>query len=400
MRTPPNGARATAPRARSLDLSTEPTRVLVVDDDALWPRAVRRTLGITPHFVDCVQSSADALRELERLSYDAIVLDIHLGGAKSGLDLLRLLRERGVRIPVILATGAPCVASAAEAVELGAFRYLTKPITPDTLRRAIDEAVAAGRTLPALAREASEAHRSSRRQLEDTFASALRTLEMAYQPILAVDGRRTVGFEALMRSREPRLRSPGAVIEAAEKLGTTHVLGRRVRRLVADAIPRSDEGATFFVNLHTHDLADADLVDPGAPLSQFARRVVLEVTERASLDSIDDVGSRVRALRALGYRLAIDDLGAGYAGLTSLVEIQPEVVKIDMSLVRAIDQDVVRQRVVLALAGLARSVGAEVVAEGVETRAERDVLVNLGCTYLQGYLLGRPAPAFPTGAWE
>ena len=90
--------------------------------------------------------------------------------------------------------------------------------------------------------------------------------------------------------------------------------------------------ALLFINLHAMELDDDSLISAAAPLSRHAARVVLEVTERAPLEKIRDVTARVAQLRALGYRIAVDDLGAGYAGLTSFAHLEPEVVKVDMSL--------------------------------------------------------------------
>jgi EAL domain-containing protein (putative c-di-GMP-specific phosphodiesterase class I) len=120
------------------------------------------------------------------------------------------------------------------------------------------------------------------------------------------------------------------------------------------------------------------------------------VTERASLTSSPKLTARIARLRKLGFRLAIDDIGAGYSGLTSFTEVQPEIVKIDMSLVRDVHQSALKQRTISALCKLCHESGALVVGEGVETLAERDCLVALGCDLLQGYLIGRPArPACP-----
>ena len=94
-------------------------------------------------------------------------------------------------------------------------------------------------------------------------------------------------------------------------------LGRHIRRNVADAIHDAPTDSLMFVNLHSADLNDAELYSEGSPLSQHARRVVLEITERASLESVKDVQGCMEKLRKLGYRIAVDDLGAGYAGLSS-----------------------------------------------------------------------------------
>jgi EAL domain-containing protein (putative c-di-GMP-specific phosphodiesterase class I) len=125
----------------------------------------------------------------------------------------------------------------------------------------------------------------------------------------------------------------------------------------------------------------------------------LEITERSSLDEVKDVRSRVAALRELGFSIAVDDLGAGYAGLTSFTLLEPEIVKLDMSLVRDVHQNSTKQKVVRSMTALAKDMGVIVVGEGVECKAERDALVDLGCDLLQGFLFARPGRPFPEVTW-
>jgi EAL domain-containing protein (putative c-di-GMP-specific phosphodiesterase class I) len=127
--------------------------------------------------------------------------------------------------------------------------------------------------------------------------------------------------------------------------------------------------------------------------------VILEITERASLAGLDDVQGRVAKLRTLGFRVAVDDLGAGYAGLTSFALLEPEIVKIDMALTRDIDRSPVKQKLVASLTGLCREMNLIIVTEGVETAAERDTLVGLGCDLHQGYLFAKPGRAFPEAVY-
>ena len=131
-----------------------------------------------------------------------------------------------------------------------------------------------------------------------------------------------------------------------------------------------------------------------APLSRVAPRIVLEITERASLADVPELSSRLARLRALGFRIAVDDLGAGFAGLASFARLRPEVVKIDMSLVRGVEIDPVRQKLVDSITHASHDLGILVVAEGIESPAERDVLAALEVDLLQGYLFGRPERAF------
>jgi EAL domain-containing protein (putative c-di-GMP-specific phosphodiesterase class I) len=126
----------------------------------------------------------------------------------------------------------------------------------------------------------------------------------------------------------------------------------------------------------------------------MASRVVLEITERSPLSDLEEVRERVTQLRALGFRIAVDDLGAGFAGLTSFAVLNPDIVKLDMNLIRGIETSTVKRRLVASVASLCREMEMLVVAEGVETRAERDVLSDLGCDLFQGFLFARPASTF------
>ena len=237
-----------------------------------------------------------------------------------------------------------------------------------------------------------------RASLEGAFARALGVLWMAYQPVLDLRLRRVIGYEGLLRSDEPTLARADAFIDAGERLGRMHDIGRRTRAAMALTAAVAPPDVALFVNIHPTDLDDEELYLPEAPLSLVAHRTILEITERASLEAVRDLRERAGALRALGYRLAVDDMGAGYAGLNSLAKLQPDVVKIDMALVRQIDESTAKQRIVGSMARLCEEMGVMMVAEGVETPEERDALGALGCPILQGFLFARPtrdlAPLF------
>jgi EAL domain-containing protein (putative c-di-GMP-specific phosphodiesterase class I) len=192
--------------------------------------------------------------------------------------------------------------------------------------------------------------------------------------------------------------APGHVLDAAERLEQLPRLGRTVRDRAAESFRRT-EGPALFVNLHPRDLTDPHLLDPDSALAAMANRVVLEITERASLGENEEVSSAVRRLRDMGFRIAVDDLGAGYAGLSSFALLEPEIAKLDMTLVRDIEKSAVKRKLVTSMTELCRDMGVMMVAEGVETAAERQVLTDLGCDLLQGYLFARPGRPFPDVAW-
>jgi len=186
-----------------------------------------------------------------------------------------------------------------------------------------------------------------------------------------------------------------AVLSAAETLGRLNDVGRKVRRIAPVPFMERKDDSTLFINIHPHDLMDEKLIDGTAPLATIARRVVLEITERASLDQMSSVKETIVWLRAQHYRIAIDDLGSGYAGLTSFAVLEPDIVKLDMALIRGIDTDTTKQRLVSSVVKLCKDMGILVVAEGIETVTELSRCVELGVDLLQGFFIGRPGKPFP-----
>ncbi|HYQ44822.1 MAG TPA: EAL domain-containing response regulator [Polyangiaceae bacterium] len=387
------------PRARTsfdvLSLHAD-TKVLLVDDDAAVRNALRRVLERRGYQVFACSSGSEALEHLAVGGYDAMVSDVRMPGM-SGLKLLRAVREHDLDLPVILVTGNPDLASATEAVEYGAFQYLIKPVESDRLDEAVDRAAAIGR-MARVKREYVEEYGSSTFRVGDragisaTLERALSSLWVAYQPIVQAHNGAPFAHEALMRSDEPELPNPQAVLRAAERVDRLRDLGGTMRRLTALDLAATQH-AVMFVNLHPADLGDESLYEVTSPLTPFAHRVVLEITERASLEHIANLRDRVARLRALGFRIALDDLGAGYAGLTSFTQLEPEFVKLDMELIRDIHQNDMKRKIVRSMVELCHDMGKSIIAEGVEIVEEMQALVDLKCDLLQGYLLGRPGRA-------
>jgi EAL domain-containing protein (putative c-di-GMP-specific phosphodiesterase class I) len=372
----------------------EANRVLVIDDHPKLLRALAKILTHAGYAVTTASDGREALEQLRHGAFDAIVSDIMMPHM-TGLELLRAVREQDLDVPVILMTGAPGMESAAEAVEYGAFRYLCKPVETAQLESAVKRAVlmhglakVKRRALDLLGEEGMRI--SDRAALESRFDKAVGSLWAAFQPIVSLSQGRVYAYEALVRTEEKALTSPNALLDAAERLGRLNDIGRGVRRRVGEAIPLMPPGVLAFVNLHPEDINDPELYAADSLLSQFAGRVVLEMTERASLDGIGDLAQRMAQLRRMGFRIAVDDLGAGYAGLSSLARLEPEFIKLDMSLVRDVHLNPVKQQLVRSMTGLARSLGLGAVAEGVETLEELDTLVEAGLDLFQGYYFARP----------
>ncbi len=371
-------------------------RILVVDDERDLLEVLGTMLAEAGWQVDTAGNGREALALVDADRYEVVLSDIDMPGM-SGLELLREIRGRDLDVPVLLITGHPRVDTAVEALEHGALRYLRKPIRERDLLSAVEDASRLHR-MARLKREALAAVGledrlpSDRAGLEARFGHALASLRLVFQPIVRAADGSVFGYEALVRSDEPSIPNPGALFEAAERLRRVHEVGGSIRDRAA-AFLAGVPSLTLFVNLHALELTDDSLLSPASALSAHAQSVVLELTERSSFEHVPNLRARVSLLRRLGFRLAVDDLGAGYAGLTSFAALNPHVVKLDMSLVRGADREPVKQRLIGSMATLCKEFGIMVVAEGIETPAERDTVTALGCDLVQGFLIGRPMEA-------
>jgi EAL domain-containing protein (putative c-di-GMP-specific phosphodiesterase class I)/CheY-like chemotaxis protein len=375
--------------------------VLVVDDDPVFLQVTSEALA-EGFDIQTAGNATDALAFIDAgVSYAAIVCDLMMP-EMNGLDLLRCIRERDMDLPVIVLTADHTLESAMEVMEHRGFRYLTKPVANSALIESVRSA-AAFHEMALLRRRAFELCESKgwsaeeERDLDADLSESLENLFMVFQPIIESTGG-IFGYEALVRSTGPKLTNPGLLFEAAEELERVQELGRRVRRLVAERMPSAPRAANVFVNLHPLDLDDEELYSRFSPLARVAHRIVLEITERTALSSVRELSKKLETLRQMGYRIAVDDLGAGYAGLASFSELKPEIVKLDMSLIRGLDKCFRKRAIVRSiLAVCARDLDTRVVCEGVETSEELAALAELGVDLLQGYLFARPAVDFVTG---
>ena len=374
------------------------TRVLLVDDEPAIARSLSRLLGAAGHDVTSAHGGEEAVALLANASIDVIVSDIRMPGM-DGLTLLRAIRARDLDVPVAFMTGSPALETVIEAMEHGAFRYLMKPVDGAEIIDLVERGARLHR-LARVRREAADAlHGKSlgdRAGLEARYVSGVDKMWMAMQPVLSWRRRSVYAYEALLRTDEPTLRNPVDFVETAERLGRTDDLGRAIRRRVADQMEHVPADANVFINLHPSDLVDEELSAASGALTPHAERIVLEVTERATLDEVHGLPACVSRLRQLGYRIALDDLGAGYACLSSFAQLEPEIVKVDMSLVRGIHASPMKQKLFRSFTTLCQDLNVEIVAEGVEVAEERDCLNTLGGDLYQGYLFARPARGFPT----
>ena len=343
--------------------------------------------------MDLAYDGHAAQKLIEGNDYATIVADAGLAGIDT-IGLLRATRQRDMDVPLVVVTDAAHVGLSAVAVQQGALCYLEKPVTLDRLCATLSYATKLYR-LAKLRRSALDELGGTWNQLGDRvalemiFERAFGGLSIAFQPIVSWSNRRVFGHEALLRSSDPSLPDPSSVLAVAERLGRIEQIGRWVREMVARSMAKAP-AEYVFVNLHAHELLDGELFSASAPLSQFGKRVVIEISEHALLDDIAHLESRAQALRKLGFHLAMDNLGPGYPGLSSFARLRPDFVKYDQALVRGVDRNATQAGIVAAMTALLDTMNTRVIATGIESIAERDAVIEAGVDLLQGFAFSKP----------
>jgi EAL domain-containing protein (putative c-di-GMP-specific phosphodiesterase class I) len=215
-----------------------------------------------------------------------------------------------------------------------------------------------------------------------------RAFEAVFQPVVELGSRHIVGYEALTRFDDGR--DPAEAFAEATALGIGTDLELACARAALEAAPALPEGA--WIGLNASPAMLLETAELAGMIATTSRAIVLEITERAD---VDDYAHLHRAIAALGdrVRIAVDDAGAGYAGLQRILELRADLVKLDLALVRGVDSDPARQALVAGMAHFARRTDARLLAEGVESAAEAEALAALGVELGQGYLFGRPEAA-------
>lgn len=222
-----------------------------------------------------------------------------------------------------------------------------------------------------------------------------------FHPVIDLSDRAIIGYEALNRGpADGEFERPDKLFKIAYDADLVVKLERLCRQRALQGAGRLPKGMLLFLNVEPDSVSDPELrrimstrllVDMGLAPSD----IVLEITERTAIIDFTVFRSTLEYLRALGFRIAIDDAGAGYGSLQCIAEVKPEFIKLDMSLIRRIHEDPVKQALVRTMAEFGKHTDVRVVAEGIETKHELETLVDLGVPLGQGYLFAYPSEPFP-----
>jgi diguanylate cyclase (GGDEF)-like protein len=217
-----------------------------------------------------------------------------------------------------------------------------------------------------------------------------------FQPLVSLTTGQVAGYEALARFPHPPARRPDEWFAVAQRVGLGPELEAFAVRAATEAAGRP--AGTFL----TFNLSASALMSDAATaaLPYDLTDIVIEITENERVADDERLASRLQPLRARGARIAVDDAGAGYSGLQQVMRIQPDIIKLDRSLVANVDSDPAKAALIDSFVRFARRTGASVCAEGIETPEELKVLADLDVTYGQGFGLARPGPPWAqVGAW-
>ena len=218
-----------------------------------------------------------------------------------------------------------------------------------------------------------------------------RAVYVDYHPIVHADSRKVFGYEALARGVPRSLRSPEVMFEVAAEADLIWELSRLCRsRAIEGMGTRLSGDELLFLNVDPQDFADPEFAATFERDVRDPSRVVIEITERTAIKDYPKFREKLSAFRDLGYRFAVDDAGSGYAGLGSIANLEPDFIKLDMSLINCIDTNFIKQNLVETMVRFANDQKAQVIAEGVERPEEMETVKALGVHLVQGFYIHHP----------
>ena len=384
-------------RVEALDASRPSHTVLVVEDDATFRGALVELIGIDPR-LEVVGSASDANEgaEMVRSLRPTICLcDVRLPGG-GGEFVAAEARRSAPETRVVALSACDDAGTIMGMIRAGAMSYIVKGAAGDEVLDSIHRAIRGQASMPACAATAVGAELRGQGEKAQGKVILLRNvldhdlMNIVFQPVVDIETREPIAFEALCRVNSPPQRPPDMwFADAAD-----HDLGLEFElqaiRLALGHLSHLPGRCPLHVNASPAVAMSRKLAsllkgrEPG--------RIILEITEHTQINDYPALTGALAPLRAAGVLIGVDDAGSGFSSMSHIVNMEADVIKVDISLVRDIHLNKMRRAMVGALAEFARQAEALVIAEGVELEEERATLITLGVTAAQGYLFGRPQP--------
>jgi len=380
-----------------------PIRVMLADDEPALRVALTELLSHEDG-VELIGTAADAeeaIRIAQSNLPDVALVDVRMpegGGPHAARGISRV----SPRTRVIALSAYEDRTNVLEMLRAGAVGYLVKGTAADELVRGIEKVAVGGTSLSAevmtgvVAELATQLRREEiEREADDALRGDIERFVsghgvwMVFHPIVDLESREEVGVEALARFGSIPAKPPDRWFAEATALELGQQLELRALREALAGLPKIPDHAFLSVNCSHRAAASSEFAER---LDGVEDRVVLEITEHEAIEDYAALAERLAPLRARGLRVAVDDVGAGYASLRHALQLAPDMVKMDISLTRSIDRDPGRRALAAALISFANETETTIVAEGIETAGELHALRELGVRYGQGFYLARPAP--------
>jgi EAL domain-containing protein (putative c-di-GMP-specific phosphodiesterase class I)/FixJ family two-component response regulator len=379
-------------------------RVLVADDEPVVRAALAElveaedTLELVGVANDAQQAIDLALREHP----DVALLDVKMP-AGGGPRAAREIRIGSLQTRVVALSAYEDRTSVLEMLRAGAVGYLVKGTRAAEIVKMVHNVTRGDVVLSSEVMGDILEELTGRLQVEGEEEELLRAqserirdvldegkISMVFQPIVDLETEKVVGFEALARFPSDPDRPTESWFTEAGAVGLRRELELAAVRCALDALPEAPTGPYLSVNAMPDTLASEGLAAllAAAP----ADRLVLEITEHAPVTDYEALNKAMQRMRARGIRLAVDDAGSGFASLRHILQLAPDIIKIDKALTRNVYKDPARRALAAGLISFAAELGATIIAEGIQTRQELDTLRELGVRYGQGFYLGRPGP--------
>jgi EAL domain-containing protein (putative c-di-GMP-specific phosphodiesterase class I)/ActR/RegA family two-component response regulator len=378
--------------------------VLIAEDDTQLRTVLAALIESEPalQLVGAASNADEAIELACEVRPDVAIVDVRMPGG-GGAKVARELRRSTPDTKVLALTAAADRDTVLEMLEAGVIGYLVKGSSPEHIIESIERAGSGQSILSAEVtgdviselvgqlgnqRRGAEKERRRRGRIERAISEEA-AVQIVFQPICALDTLEPRGYEALARFPGPPQRGPEHWFREASEVGLSIQLELvAVERALAHLAELPDD-VYMSVNVSPATVVSAPFKRVLA--ESPAERIVLEITEHAPISDYDTFNAGLAGVRALGARLAIDDAGAGFASLRHILRLEPEFIKLDITLIAAIESDRSQQALAAGIISFADGIGATVVAEGIEHVEALEALRGLGVPYGQGFHLGRPA---------
>lgn len=376
--------------------------VVIADDEPHVLEYLQTVLRIEGFDVAGAASDADGAVQLaDRMRPDVVLLDLRMPGG--GREAAQLIGSLSPDTRIVMFTSEVDTAEVLPLLRAGIDGYVIKGCTPDRLAGALRNAVRGGSDMaPEVNRiaidelkrrihtEEQGTLRESRVRSRIAELLGARSFTVVFQPVIDLTDGSTHCVEALTRFNGTPARTPDVWFADADAVGLRIPLELATASAALRELPRLRDGTAMAINMSPETMVSGR---PAEILTGVALdRVIIEVTEHAPVSDYRELIAALAPWREAGVRLAVDDAGGGYASFAHILSLEPELIKLDNSLTHDIHIDQRRRALARALVGFAQELDVSVIAEGIETAAELEVITELGTHFAQGFHLGMPRP--------